>query len=139
MFVDTIAPTIELDGNQNHTVYVGTQNPIIPGAIAIDGSPGYLHQIIRCTNSSLNTSMYSSNATYTYTADADAAGNPGESITRTVTVIDYNPLNVTSLTVKSDNSVNSSYAKAGDEIEIKLKTDGDATNAINYIIGAEML
>ena len=39
--------------------------------------------------------------------------------------------------MKSDNSVNSSYAKAGDEIEIKLKTDGDATNAINYIIGAE--
>ena len=37
IFVDTIAPTIELDGNQNHTVYVGTQNPIIPDAIAIDG------------------------------------------------------------------------------------------------------
>ena len=55
-----------------------------------------------------------------------------------MTVRDYNPLNVTSLTVKSDNSVNSSYAKAGDEIEIKLKTDGDATNAINYITGAEM-
>ena len=40
--------------------------------------------------------------------------------------------------MKSDNSVNSSYAKAGDEIEIKLKTDGDATNAINNIFGAEM-
>ena len=40
IFVDTIAPTIELDGNQDHTVYVGTQNPIIPGATAYDGSPG---------------------------------------------------------------------------------------------------
>ena len=137
IFVDTIAPTIELDGNQDHTVYVGTQNPIIPDAIAIDGSPGYLTSNYNVTNSSLDTSTVGSTATYTYTAYADAAGNTGESITRTVTVIDYNPLNVTSLTVKSDNSVNSSYAKAGDEIEIKLKTDGDATNAINYIIGAE--
>ena len=41
-----------------------------------------------------------------------------------MTVIDYNPLNVTSLTVKSNNSVNDSYAKAGDEVEITLKTIG---------------
>ena len=112
VFVDTIAPTIELDGNQDHTVYVGTQNPIIPDAIAIDGSPGYLTSNYNVTNSSLDTSTVGSTATYTYTAYADAAGNTGESITRTVTVIDYNPLNVTSLTVSSDNSVNSSLCQS---------------------------
>ena len=103
-------------------------------------SPGYSASYSTSITGILNTSIIGSNAlTLHVYAHDDAAGNTGESITRTVTVIDYNPLNVTSLTVKSDNSVNSSYAKAGDEIEIKLKTDGDATNAINYIIGAEML
>ena len=80
IFVDTIAPTIELDGNQDHTVYVGTQNPIIPDAIAIDGSPGYLTSNYNVTNSSLDTSTVGSTATYTYTAYTDAAGNTGESI-----------------------------------------------------------
>ena len=35
VFIDTISPRIELVGDQNHTVYVGTQNPIIPGAYCI--------------------------------------------------------------------------------------------------------
>ena len=38
----------------------------------------------------LNTSMINSTVNYTYTAYDDAAGNPGASINRTVTVIDYN-------------------------------------------------
>ena len=55
-----------------------------------------------------------------------------------MTVRDYTPLNVTSLTVSSDNSVNSSsYARVGDKIEIVLRTDGDRTNAITSITGAE--
>ena len=84
----------------------------------------------------LNTSNIGSTVTYTYTADDDAAGNPGASITRTVTVIDYNPLDVTSLTVNSTNSVNSNYAKAGDEITITLDTDGsDVGNATVKILG----
>ena len=36
VFIDTIPPRIELVGDSDHTVYVGTQNPIIPGAIATD-------------------------------------------------------------------------------------------------------
>ena len=54
-----------------------------------------------------------------------------------MTIVGYDPLNVTILTVSSDNSVNSNYARAGDKIEIKLKTDGNDANAINNIIGAE--
>ena len=136
IFVDTIAPTIELDGNQDHTVYVGTRNLNIPGATASDGSPGYSANYT-VLNGSLNTSEIGSTTTYTYTADSDAAGNPGESITRTVTVIDYTPINVTELTVSSSNQ-NNSYARAGDVITILLRTDGsDVGNATGIILGDE--
>ena len=84
-----------------------------------------------------NTSKIGSNTIYTYTADPDGAGNPGASITRNVTVINYNPLNITSLSVSSNNS-NSSYAKAGDQVNITIVTDGsDITNAIGPILGNE--
>ena len=44
-------------------------------------------------------------------------------ITRNVTVVDYNSLNITSLTIVSNNS-NNSYAKAGDQVNITIVTDG---------------
>ena len=90
VFIDTISPRIELVGDQNHTVYVGTQNPIIPGATAYDGSPGYSASYSTSITGNLNTSIIGSNVTYTYTAHPDAAGNLGESINRLVTVRDYN-------------------------------------------------
>ena len=53
-----------------------------------------------------------------------------------MTVVDYAPLNVTSLTVSSNNSVNSSYAKAGDNVTITLVTDGsDVETATGNILG----
>ena len=85
----------------------------------------------------LDPGIIGSTVTYSYTAHPDAAGNLGQVVNRTVTVVDYTPLNVISLTVTSNNPVNSIYAKAGDEIEITLKTDGNRTNAINFITGAE--
>ena len=50
--------------------------------------------------------MIGSNVTYTYTAHPDAAGNLGENVIRNVTVVDYEPITVTSLIASSDNSVN---------------------------------
>ena len=41
VFIDTIAPTIELEGDADYIVYIGDHDYIIPGAIASDGSPGY--------------------------------------------------------------------------------------------------
>ena len=93
VFVDTIAPRIELVGDASHIVYVGTQNPIIPGATAYDGSPGYSASYSTSITGNLNTSIIGSNVTYTYTAHPDTAGNLGESVTRNVTVVDYEPLN----------------------------------------------
>ena len=136
VFIDTIPPRIELVGNSVHTVFVGTKNPVIPGAIAKDGSPEYLASNYTVTNDSLDTETVGSTANYTYTAHTDAAGNLGESINRTVTIVDYNPLNVTNLTVNSTNSINNNYAKAGDVITITLDTDGtDVGNATGDILG----
>ena len=100
VFIDTISPRIELVGDSDHTVYVGTQNPIIPGAIATDNSPGYSASYSTSIAGTLDTSSIGSNVIYTYTAHPDVAGNLGENVTRSVTVVGYDPLNVTSLTVR---------------------------------------
>ena len=130
MFVDTIPPRITVTGNADHTVLVNTVYND-QGATAIDGNPEYsTSDYSTSITGTLDTSIIGSTVNYTYTADDDAAGNPGASINRTVTVIDYNPLPITSLTVKSDNSVNStSYAKAGDTITINLQHYGVLENA----------
>ena len=138
VFVDTIAPTIELEGDADYTVYIGDHDYTIPGATASDGSSGYSSSDYGTTiDGTLDPGIIGSTVTYSYTAHPDAAGNLGQVVNRTVTVVDYTPLNVISLTVTSNNPVNSIYAKAGDEIEITLKTDGNRTNAINFITGAE--
>ena len=90
VFVDTIPPTIALIGDADYTVLVNT-NFNDPNATASDGSPGYsASDYSRSETGILNTSMINSTVNYTYTAYDDAAGNPGASINRTVTVIDYN-------------------------------------------------
>ena len=137
MFIDTVSPRIDLVGDQNHTVYVGTQNPIIPGAIAIDGSPGYSASYSTIVTGTLNTSIIDSNVTYTYTAHLDAAGNLGESVTRNVTVVDYEPITVTDLIAASDNSANSSYAKVGDEIKLTFTPDATIETVTGDILGDE--
>ena len=96
MFVDTIAPTITPIGDANYASLVGTSYTD-QGAIASDGSSGYSSSDYSTTiDGTLDTSIIGSTATYTY-AYPDAAGNPGASATRIVTVVDRVPINVTSL------------------------------------------
>ena len=83
----------------------------------------------------MNTSKIGSTAIFTYTAEPDGAGNPGPSVTRNVTIVGYELLEITSLTTSSNNSVNSSYAKAGDEITINLRHDGIIQNVTGNILG----
>ena len=139
VFIDTISPRIELVGDASHIVYVGTQNPIIPGATAYDGSPGYSSSYSTIVTGTLNTSMIGSNVTYTYTAHPDAAGNLGENVIRNVTVVDYEPITVTSLIASSDNSVNGSYAKVGDEIRLTLTADAPIETVTGDILGDDNL
>ena len=103
VFIDTIPPTIELFGDANYAALVGTSYTD-QGAIASDGSPGYnASNYSTSKTGNVNTSDIGSIVTYTYTAYDDAAGNPGASATRTVIVVDHEPINVTSLTVNSSN------------------------------------
>ena len=135
VFIDTIGPRIALVDTANYNVYKDSQNPDIPGATVTDGDPGYSPNYTITTTGTLDTSNVGSSVIYTYTADADTVGNPGDSVTRTVTVIDYSPLNITSFAVSSDNSVNSSYAKVGDEIKITIATDGTFETVLGSILG----
>ena len=72
-----------------------------------------------------------------FTAHPDVVGNPGQSVTRNVTVVDYEPINVTGLIVSSDNSVNGSYAKVGDEIRLTFTPDAIIENVTGDILGDE--
>ena len=97
----------------------------------------------------IDTDQVGSSAIYTYTAHTDAAGNLGYNVTRNVTVIASDPIVIETLTINSDNSVNSSYARAGNTITIDLTVDstnfGNITASIlgetinNYVLSSDEL
>ena len=86
IFVDTIAPRIDLIGAKNYVVLPNSANPSIPNAVATDGDPNYTGNYSITTNGTLDTSVLNSVILYTYTAEPDSAGNLGSSIDRTVIV-----------------------------------------------------
>ena len=135
IFVDTIGPRIDLVGSAFHSVLADTTNPIIPGAIVTDGDPEYTPSYTVTTTGNLDTSNVGSTVIYTYTAQSDIVGNPGASVNRTVTVIDYDPIPVTNLAVSSNNAVNNSYAKAGNTITIAFTTDSDIVSVSGILLG----
>ena len=138
IFVDTIGPRIELVGSSFHGVLEGSGNPIIPGAIVTDGDPGYTPTYTVSIDGNLDPNVLGSSAIYTYTATSDTVGNPGDSINRTVEVITYNPIPLTSLAVSSDNTINNNYARAGDTITITLEINSiDITSIFGIIAGSE--
>ena len=136
VFVDTIAPRISINGAiTEYNLLQNRSTDLIPNATATDGDPNYARTYTVTSNTTLNTSVLGSSAIYTYTADPDGAGNPGESVDLLVTIVDYSPINITDLTVQSNNS-NNSYAKAGDQVTITLITDGtDVGNVTGNILG----
>ena len=136
VFVDTVSPKIELTGDANHTIFVNSNYEEL-GAVASDGDPNYIPNYTITTSGSLNNTMVGSFELYTYIADPDAAGNLGENVIRNVTVVDYEPIIVTGLTANSDNSVNGSYAKVGDEIKLTFTPDGIIENVTGDILGDE--
>ena len=122
IFVDTIPPTIELVGSADYYIVKDTVNPSIPNATAKDGDPNYVNSVGFSSNGTVDTSILDSIYNYTYTANSDNAGNPGPSISRIITVIDADPITITSLSITSTSSNN--FANAGKEITLELETDG---------------
>ena len=136
VFVDTIRPKIELVGSANYTVFIESNDPFIPGAIVTDGDPGYSPNYTVTTNGTLDTSKLSTVVVYTYTADDDTAGNPGMSINRTVSVVNFDQIDIKSLTLTDNNHGSNDYVKAGDTVTLTLITDGsDVGNATGHIFG----
>ena len=78
-------------------------------------------------NSNLNVNQLG-NHTLTYTAPTDLAGNIGQTITRTVTVSDSPPIDITTLTIERNDNNNAVYANEGDELTMTL--------VINYTIAS---
>ena len=139
VFVDNIAPRISLDGSYQYYLVQNRSINTIPTVTVTDGDPKYPKDLedryTITTSNDLNTSKIGSTAIFTYTAEPDGAGNPGPSVTRNVTIVGYSQIDVTSLTVSSDNSVNSSYAKAGDNVTITIETDGIIETITGNILG----
>ena len=94
VFIDTKRPRIELVGNVSYSISQGTINPFIPNVTVTDGDPNYSGDFTLNTNATVDTSLIGSVYNYTYTADADTAGNPGESMSRIITIT-ADPITVT--------------------------------------------
>ena len=126
VFIDTKRPRIELVGDVSYFISKDTINPFIPNVTVADGDPRYSGGFTLSTNDTndkIDTAINGSVYNYTYTADADPAGNPGESVSRIITIIDAAPITVTSLSIASSSGNN--FANAGKTITVTLETDGN--------------
>ena len=99
VFVDTIPPRIApIGGSADYSIVNGTENPIILGVNVTVGDTNYFPNYTLIKNDTVNANLNGSVYNYTYTADADNARNPGDSLTRIITIIDADPIDITSLT-----------------------------------------
>ena len=124
VFIDTIPPRIATDdgGPADYFIVNGT-DPTIRNVTVTDGDLNYSGNYTLVTpngpvNADINGSVYN----YTYTADDDNAGNPGDRLTRIITIVDADPIIIRSLSIGSDSGNN--FANAGKTITVTLETDG---------------
>ena len=123
IIIDTIAPNIQLDGN-NNTIVPTNSSYTDAGATASDAS--YASDLpVTGANSDFDITK-AGNYTFTYTAE-DEAGNTA-TITRNVIVKDTPPIGIDSFEIESDVSGNELYAKAGDSLYFTL----DVNNTIDF-------
>ena len=101
-----------------------------------DGDPNYSGGFTLNKSDEINTAIIGSVRNYTYTADADTAGNPGESVSRIIAIIEADPITVTSLSIASSSGNN--FANEGKTITVycTLVTDGtDLGNFTGTLLG----
>ena len=92
VFIDTVSPRIDLGGPAEYFIITGTVDSIIPNVTVTDGDPNYSGGFTLNKNATIDTAINGSVYNYTYTADADTAGNPGESVSRIITIIEADPI-----------------------------------------------
>ena len=131
VFIDTIPPRIALiDGPADYFIINGTADPIIRNVTVTDGDPNYSGNYTLVTpNGMVDTSINGSVFNYTYTAGADTAGNPGDSLTRIITIIDAEPISITALSIATSTG-DPNFANVGKTITVTLETD--STNLGNF-------
>ena len=138
VFIDTVSPRIELFGSAEYFIVHGTENPSIPGVNVTDGDPHYSGNFKLNINDTIDTAINGSVYNYTYTAVADNAGNLGEGVSRIITIIDADPITVTSLSIASSSGNN--FANAGKTITVTLVTDGtDLGNFTATLLGRDIV
>ena len=99
-------------------------DPTIRNVTVTDNDPNYSGNYTLITpNGIIDTSMNGSIYNYTYTADADTAGNLGDSLTRIITIIDAPLIGITSLSITSNSGNN--FANEGKTITLRLQTDSN--------------
>ena len=138
VFIDTVSPRIQLVGPAEYFIVTGTVDPIIPNVTVTDGDPNYSGIFTLDTNATIDTAINGSVYNYTYTADADTAGNLGESMSRIITITEADPITVTSLSITSSSGNN--FANAGKTITVTLVTDGtDLDNFTATLLGRDIV
>ena len=138
VFIDTISPRIQLFGSAEYFIVHGTKNQNIPGVNVTDGDPHYSRNFTLNINGTSKTAKIGSVYNYTYTAVADNAGNLGEGVSRIITIIDAEPITVTSLSITSSSGNN--FANAGKTITVTLVTDGtDLGNFTATLLGRDIV
>ena len=129
--VDTLAPVIDLNGLDTTILTIG-KTFIDPGTVVIDNDPNYTESATTTSNN-INSDQLGSYEV-TYSAQPDSAGNVPVTKTRNVTVVDADPITVTSLTITS--SSNTNFANEGKTITVTLETDGsDLGNFTGTLLG----
>ena len=88
VFIDTISPSIKLVDSANYTIPYGTLDPSIPDVTVSDGDPNYLGGFTLVKSNTVDATILGSVYNYTYTANPDGSGNTGDSVTRTIVVVD---------------------------------------------------
>ena len=139
VFIDTIPPRITPDGGSADYFIVNGTDPIILNVTVIDGDPNYSGNYTLTTNATVNANMNGSVYNYTYTADADSAGNPGPSLSRIITIIDAPLIGITSLSITSSPG-NSNFANEGKTITLRLQTDSNNLgNFTGTLLGRDII
>ena len=138
VFIDTVSPHIELiSGPANYSIVNGT-DPIIRNVTVTDGDPNYSGNFTLDANATVDATIIGSAYNYTYTADTDTAGNPGDSVSRIITIVEADPIAVTSLSIASSSGDN--FANAGKIITVSLETDGtDLGNFTGILLGRDIV
>ena len=119
--------------------HINVSDPIILNVTVIDGDPNYSGNYTLTTNATVNANMNGSVYNYTYTADADSAGNPGPSLSRIITIIDAPLIGITSLSITSSPG-NSNFANEGKTITLRLQTDSNNLgNFTGTLLGRDII